>query len=1069
MGGRSNGHWSFCVINLPKGGGKGLQVGRKINLAGQDPDAGVEYRGYYQVRKEDKPGDALHLHFRLDPSASRGSVVDGVRFVTTEEREAFIEMQQQKQALTTTSHTNGTKSGASAAASPSAAVPAPQQQPPKKCERLLERIVAGPDGQGLQLVKLCGEDVPRDVELYFCLRTFIAVQARIKVRVNGLVHEYVHEPETVNISGGGVLDLQCQKSAHHVELKVQPTLGLKDLLSSETPPSGPSDSQDNVSLERLPALLALYHILAAFSQDPTRSSFVLAGALAKKMAADSVLLQAFNDRCPIFNQVAGAQPPVLHLRPKSRGKLLKALFEVKMLLVGIARQLRKAEGSLRDDQQEQLNELQSLEGQHQDEEASRQALKLAVCGDVQSAAMAGSLATIRECAANCRNSILPKLQGFKAPGELREPSAELTSASAAVDFKHKYNRLWRAAIETYLYDYIHDPLQYPKGPQAGMKFMQMQWARPDAALQQLFPSSELNDAIEFWQGELDVVLTNIAISRGHDAPAPSQPAARDVEPLPPAPATSTNPDGSTGLDNPGENLCATNSLIQFLFSANALRAAAVETKDLPPKEDAGGHANDSASKSLYTTLEQEAGRLVPHLRKLFSQMADPSCVSASVRDVAGVLYSGEVGEQQDPDELMHRMSSLLQDGLEAIPGDPFAALRQTFQRLFVGATYEVHVRRVEELDKNARESEFETVVRSSNGLHAIGYPKDQNANKQFLCIPVQQVNQTLKQALEDFTGWTPVDGSDVAWMQEQFRRLPPFLCFATRQVSNLEWEESLNLTPFVVPTTPLMQRDRYERSLASQLRHEFCTSLEQLASTRESLSRANQWCGHQLKGDISRLSDLSKELQSRADALDQEITSLDERIGDGFDDPPVKEFLKGVVQDEVIENVVHGLLGANTVKKLADLVFDGDENGNDTLEQLVTSGMLARADEASIAKRLQQRHEQHREHIYDAHALVVYHGTGHVGHYIVFVRQPNGAFFCFDDEQVTEYPNAGAVRADIAERGSEALPASMRMIVYRKRKGDIDQPLELSGPTAAPMAGEPAAGNEPDAKRPRTS
>jgi len=326
--------------------------------------------------------------------------------------------------------------------------------------------------------------------------------------------------------------------------------------------------------------------------------------------------------------------------------------------------------------------------------------------------------------------------------------------------------------------------------------------------------------------------------------------------------------------------------------------------------------------------------------------------------------------------------------------------------------------------------------------------------------------------LEDFTGWTPVDGSDVMWMQEQFRKVPPFLCFATRQVSNLDWEESLNLTPSVVRATPLMQRDRYEHSLALQLRAEFGASLEHLTSTSESLNRANQWCSQQLNNDLSRLSELSKELQSRANALDQEIATLDERIGDGFDEPPVEEFLRGVVSNEVIKTVVCGLLGTDTVKKLADLVFDGDENGNDTLEQLVASGTLARADEASIAERLQQRHRQHREHIYDAHALVVYQGTGHAGHYIVFIRQPSGAFFCFDDEQVTEYPNAGAVRAEIAERGSEAFPASIRMIAYRKRKGEIDQPLELPGP-AAPLlalrAGEAAAGDEPDAKRPRTS
>mmetsp|Transcript_49738 Transcript_49738/g.148528 ORF Transcript_49738/g.148528 Transcript_49738/m.148528 type:complete len:116 (+) Transcript_49738:289-636(+) len=114
--------------------------------------------------------------------------------------------------------------------------------------------------------------------------------------------------------------------------------------------------------------------------------------------------------------------------------------------------------------------------------------------------------------------------------------------------------------------------------------------------------------------------------------------------------------------------------------------------------------------------------------------------------------------------------------------------------------------------------------------------------------------------------------------------------------------------------------------------------------------------------------------------------------------------------------------------------------------------------------------------MYDVYAMVVYQGTGHAGHYVAYVRQSDGAFLCFDDEHVTEHARASAVRSDIAERGSEAYPASVRMVVYHRRGTAGGEPVVLPGPGAAPgsgkRAGAPAdkgsAAADGDAKRRRT-
>lgn len=118
------------------------------------------------------------------------------------------------------------------------------------------------------------------------------------------------------------------------------------------------------------------------------------------------------------------------------------------------------------------------------------------------------------------------------------------------------------------------------------------------------------------------------------------------------------------------------------------------------------------------------------------------------------------------------------------------------------------------------------------------------------------------------------------------------------------------------------------------------------------------------------------------------------------------------------------------------------------------------------------------------HAVLVYQGAGQFGHYVCFIRQADGAFLCFDDETVTEHQDAASVKAAIVERGSDlrehevaapipqdSLPASERVVVYRRRGAKAGEPLELPGPEAPAPAAESGAGGESEegiAKRRRT-
>merc|ERR1711957_632505 len=97
------------------------------------------------------------------------------------------------------------------------------------------------------------------------------------------------------------------------------------------------------------------------------------------------------------------------------------------------------------------------------------------------------------------------------------------------------------------------------------------------------------------------------------------------------------------------------------------------------------------------------------------------------------------------------------------------------------------------------------------------------------------------------------------------------------------------------------------------------------------------------------------------------------------------------------------------------------------------------------------------------------HRLGQFGHYLAFVRQEDGKFLSFDDEQVREHADSTAVRNEIQARANMGYPASVRLVVYR-RNGSL-APLELPGPPAATNGAKRNGHAEPggEEKRQKTS
>jgi len=267
-------------------------------------------------------------------------------------------------------------------------------------------LTAATDGQALSLLKLRGKGVPTDVEVYLCNRTFVALQVRVKNLDNpeNLVHEYALEPQSVNPSNkGGVYELQCLHSKHQLQVKVQPALGLAELLSPYKEDATSGELGALVEKELWP-FMGVFYILSAFLSDVEKKSVPLTTGYDDSpkhiewLLADSRMLDGLCIRCSVFSRSYG-QPPSLNLvepmRPKTRGMLLKAFLEVKMVIIRAITQIRLSGETLLSEQQfGAFEELMlyvyqdccagGVDEQFQGLEESMDSLRVLVCGAMQS-------------------------------------------------------------------------------------------------------------------------------------------------------------------------------------------------------------------------------------------------------------------------------------------------------------------------------------------------------------------------------------------------------------------------------------------------------------------------------------------------------------------------------------------------------------------------------------------------------------------------------------------------------------------------------------------------------------
>lgn len=287
-------------------------------------------------------------------------------------------------------------------------VPGMPEAPAKpKCEKLLERLTTSADGVALPLLKLRGVGVPTDVEMYVCRRTLVALQVRVKTldHPDKLVHEYPLEPEAVNpVSKGGIYELQCTQSKHHVQVKVQPPLGLEELLPPYSEEATPEQLSVLLDTEMWP-FLALYYVLSAFVSDPTRQNVPLCDGYEDSpkhmewLLEDQKMVDILCMKCPVFIRSYGSPPTIGlldHAKPKTRGMLVKALLEVKMLVIRAVTQIRFRGDSLSDKQFKDFEALMmyvyedccsgGVEAQYQSQDDSMSSLRRLVCGGTSTAA-----------------------------------------------------------------------------------------------------------------------------------------------------------------------------------------------------------------------------------------------------------------------------------------------------------------------------------------------------------------------------------------------------------------------------------------------------------------------------------------------------------------------------------------------------------------------------------------------------------------------------------------------------------------------------------------------------------
>merc|ERR1740121_2295543 len=113
-------------------------------------------------------------------------------------------------------------------------------------------------------------------------------------------------------------------------------------------------------------------------------------------------------------------------------------------------------------------------------------------------------------------------------------------------------------------------------------------------------------------------------------------------------------------------------------------------------------------------------------------------------------------------------------------------------------------------------------------------------------------------------------------MKATLQTLPPFLCFGFGAAgSSPEWETTLGASTFVSEsaTVPAL-RNSLERAKAAQLQKKLRETLQHLASGAESLGEANEVADHQLKKEVSDLTDVITGVRRQIDEGDRRIKEL---------------------------------------------------------------------------------------------------------------------------------------------------------------------------------------------------
>lgn len=281
----------------------------------------------------------------------------------------------------------------------------------ESAEKIVEKLTRGPDGKALELLQLVGVGVPADAQMYLCKRTFIALQIRTKSseQSGGILHDYTLNPETISCGKGGVYELESVRSKHHLQVKVQPPLGLAGLLPpySDTPTSAQLIAL--LDAELWPCL-AVFYILLVFISDPNKSSVPLAPGYADSpkriewILQDQKMLDNLCMKVPVFSRTY-VQPPKIQLteptKPKTRGLLLKAFLEVKLLLIKAVTQIRFNGPDLLDENQYSSFEdfmvhmyedccAGGVDAQYLGLEETRDSLRFLVCGGEPPKALPGS-------------------------------------------------------------------------------------------------------------------------------------------------------------------------------------------------------------------------------------------------------------------------------------------------------------------------------------------------------------------------------------------------------------------------------------------------------------------------------------------------------------------------------------------------------------------------------------------------------------------------------------------------------------------------------------------------------